>query len=186
MGFFMKIPENSIFAMLLRQSWWVSALVALATFAVVQNFMAWGYALFATLPFIVITLMVAWKQAFGPKGARVEKALEKIRSMAWEDFAQALERGYKAEGYTVKRVEGVADFELEKLGYLTLVSARRWKAGRTGIEPLRELAVAGEQREARECQYAVAGELTEQARAFAKQKGVKLVEGAELASLVRG
>ncbi len=180
-----KIPENSIFAMLLRRSWWVSALAAVATFWVVQNFMAWGYALFATLPFTVITLMVAWKQVFGPTGARVEKALEKTRSLSWEDFAQALERGYKAGGYTVQRVEGVADFELEKLGYLTLVSARRWKAARTGIEPLRELAAAGEKREARECQYVVAGELTEQARAFAKQKGVKLVEGAQLVQLLR-
>lgn len=181
-----KIPENSLFAILQRQSWWVSALAALATFVVVQNFIPWGYALFATLPFTVIALMVAWKQVFGPDGARVEKALEKIRNMAWEDFAQALERGYKAEGYTVKRVDGAVDFELEKLGYLTLVCARRWKAARTGTEPLRELAAAGEKRSARECQYAVAGELTEQARTFAKQKGVKLVEGAELARLVRG
>jgi restriction system protein len=181
-----KIPENSIFAMLLRQSWWVSALAALATFVVVQNFVPWGYALFATLPFTVITLMVAWKQLFGPTGARVEKALEKTRSLSWEDFAQALERGYRAEGYTVQRVDGAADFELQKLGYLTLVSARRWKAARTGVDPLRELAAAGEKREARECHYAVAGELTDQARAFAKKKGVKLVEGAELARLVRG
>jgi restriction system protein len=88
--------------------------------------------------------------------------------------------------YCVQRVDGAVDFELEKLGYLTLVCARRWKAARTGIEPLRELAELREKRSARECHYAVAGELTEQARAFAKQKGVKLVEGAELARLVRG
>jgi restriction system protein len=181
-----KIPENSLFAILQRQSWWVSALAALATFVVVQNFVAWVYALFATLPFTVIALMVAWKQIFGPNGARVEKTLEKTRSMSWEDFAQALERGYRAEGYAVQRATGVVDFELEKLGYVTLVSARRWKAARTGIEPLKELAAAGERLGARECRYAVAGELTEQARAFARQKGVKLVEGAELARLVRG
>ena len=62
---------------------------------------------------------------------------------------------------------------------------RRWKAARTGIEPLRELAALGEKRTARECHYVLAGVLTEQARAFATQKGVKLVEGAELARLVR-
>jgi len=180
-----KIPDNSIFAILLRQSWWVSALAALATFAVVQNFIAWGYALFATMPFTVLTLIVAWKQIRTPSSARVAKALEKTRSMSWEDFAQALERGYRAEGYAVQRVDGAVDFELEKLGYVTLVCARRWKAARTGIEPLRELAAAGEKRGARGCQYAVAGELTAQARTFAQQKGVKLVEGAELARLVR-
>lgn len=180
-----KMAENSIFAILLRQSWWVSALAALATFGVVQNFIAWGYALFATTPFTVITLIVAWRQIRTPSAARVAKALEKTRSMSWEDFAQALERGFRAEGYTVQRVDGAVDFELEKLGYVTLVCARRWKAARTGVEPLRELVAAGEKRGARECRYVVAGGLTEQARAYAKQKGVKLLEGAELVRLAR-
>jgi len=66
------------------------------------------------------------------------------------------------------------------------VSARRWKAARTGIEPLRDLVGEGEQREARECRYVLTGELTDQARAFAQQQRVRLVAGAELARLVRG
>lgn len=180
-----KMAENSLFAILLRKSWWVSALAALATFVLVRNFMEWGYALFATTPFTVIALIVAWRQIRTPDGARLAKALEKIRGMSWENFAQALETGFRAEGYAVRRVKGAADFELEKLGYVTLVSARRWKAARTGVEPLKELAAAGEKCDARECRYAVAGMLTEQARAFAMQKGVKLVEGAELVKLVR-
>jgi len=181
-----KLAENSIFAILLRQDWWVSALAALATFGLAQNFLPWGYALFATTPFTGITLIVVWRQIRTPSGARLAKALEKTRSLSWEDFAQALERGFKAEGYAVRRVDGAVDLELEKLGYVTLVYARRWKAARTGMEPLKELVAAGEQCGARGCQYVVAGELTAQARAFAKQQGVKLVEGAELAKLVRG
>jgi len=180
-----KMAENSLFAILMRQDWWVSALIALAVFGAVHTFMAWGYALFATTPFTVITLMVAWKQIRVPGGARLEKALEKVRSLSWENFAQALETGFKAEGYAVQRVDGAADFELEKSGRVTLVCARRWKAARTGMEPLKELAAAGEKRSAAECRYAVAGELTEQARAFATKQGMKLVEGAELAKLVR-
>lgn len=180
-----KLGENSVFAILLRQSWWVSALVAIAVFGLAQNFLPWGYALFATTPFTVITLIVAWKQIRVPGGARLATALEKIRSLSWEDFEQALETGFRDEGYAVQRVDGAADFELEKSGRVTLVCARRWKAARTGIAPLKELVAAGEKRGASECQYAVAGELTEQARAFATQKGVKLVEGAELARLVR-
>ncbi len=180
-----KLAENSLFAILMRQSWWVSALVAVAVFALVQNFMAWGYALFATTPFTVIMLMVIWKQIRTPSGARLEKALERIRSLPWEDLAQALETGFRAEGYAVRRVKGAADFELDKLGYVTLVCARRWKVARTGVEPIRELAEAGEKQDARGCRYVVAGELTEQARIFAQQKGVKLVEGVELVRLVR-
>ena len=180
-----KLPENSLFAILLRQSWWMSALLALVVFVVVRSFMEWGYALFATTPFTVIALMVAWKQIRVPSGARLERALEKIRNLAWEDFAQALEKAFSAEGYAVRRIKGAADFELEKLGYVTLVCARRWKVARTGMEPLRELVAAGEKRDARGCRYVVAGVLTEQAREYATKQGVKLVEGAELVRLVR-
>ena len=69
----LKLPENSLFAILMRQDWWVSALCALATFALVQNFMEWGYALFATTPFTVISLMVVWRRIRIPDGARLEK-----------------------------------------------------------------------------------------------------------------
>lgn len=180
-----KMAENSLFAILLRQDWWVSALLALAVFVAVQNFIPWGYAIFATAPFTVITLMVAWKQIRTPSAARVEKALKKICGLPWEDFAQALEAGFRKEDYAVQRIEGAADFVLEKAGRVTLVCARRWKAARTGVEPLKELVAAGEKRSAWECRYVVAGELTAQARALAQQKGVKLVEGVELVKLVR-
>lgn len=181
----MKLPENSLFAILLRKPWWVSALGALLTFAVVRLFLPWGYALFATLPFTVITLMVIWKNFRVPSGARLERMLEKIRNMHWDEIAQALERAFKAEGFAVQRVKGAADFELEKLGYVTLVCARRWKAVRTGVEPIKELVEYGEKREARQCRYVATGEVTTQARAYAKAQGVILIEGAELAKLVR-
>lgn len=180
-----KLPENSLFAILMRQDWWVSALAALATYALVQNFMPWGYALFATTPFTVITLMVIRKQFREPGGARLERALEKIRALQWEEFASKLEAAFRAEGFNVKQIKGAADFELEKLGYVTLVSARRWKVARTGVEPIKELVEYGEKRDARQCRYVAAGEVTGQARAYAKEQGVVLVEGVELAKLVR-
>jgi len=179
-----KLAENSLFGILLRSRWWVSALVALGTFGAVRLFLEWGYALLATTPFIVIAAMAAWKQIRTPRGARLEQALEKVRAMSWEAFARALEEGLRREGYSVKRVEGAADFELEKAGRVSLVCARRWKASRTGAGPLKELAAAGEKRAAGESVYAVAGEMTEQARGFAKEKAVRLVEGVELLRLI--
>jgi restriction system protein len=180
-----KMAENSLFAILLRSQWWWSVLVAAGVFVAVRLFMAWGYALFATSPFIVIALIRAWRQIRVPSGARLEKALAGVRAMAWEDFAHALEAGFRREGYAVKRVTGAADFELEKAGRLSLVGARRWKASRTGVEPLKELVAAGERRGVQECRFAAAGELTQQAREFAKEKSVQLVEGATLIGLAK-
>jgi restriction system protein len=180
----MKLPENSLFAILLRSRWWVSMLVALGAFGVVRLFMHEGYAFFAALPFIVIAVMARWRQRGVPSGARLDEAIEALRAMTWEEFARALEQGYRREGYVVKRVEGVADFELEKAGRLSLVAAKRWKASSTGVEPLKELVAAGEAREAVECVYVLAGEMTQNAVGFAKKAKISWVRGAELVRLV--
>src|SRR5262245_19622248 len=123
----MKLPENTLFAVLLRSRWWVSLLVALGVFALIRLFLSEGYAFFGALPFIVIAVVAAWKQFRVPSGARVDATIAALRAMPWEEFALALEQGYRWQGYAVKRVEGAADFELEKAGRLALVAAKRWK-----------------------------------------------------------
>lgn len=181
----MKLPENSLFGVLMRARWWTSALVAIGVFALVRLLLPADLAFFAALPFAVIAAVVVWREIRQPRGARLERRLAAVRAMTWEQFADALETGYRRAGYAVKRVEGPADFELEKGGRVSLLSARRWKAAVTGIEPLRELAAAGEKRGAAECLVAVAGDMSARARAFLAEKGLKTVEGGELVMLAR-
>jgi restriction system protein len=181
----MKLPENSLFAILLRSRWWVSLLVAVGVFAVARLFLPVGFAFFTVLPFIVISVMSLWRQLHVPSGARLDAAIGSLRAMTWEEFARALEQGYRRKGYVVKRVEGAADFELERAGRLSLVAARRWKASNTGVEPLKELVAAGEAREAAECIYVLAGEMTQNALGFAKKTKVNWVRGVDLVKLVR-
>jgi restriction system protein len=180
-----KMAENSLFAVLLRAPWYVSVLVSVGVFGLVRLFLPWSYALFGTLPFIVIALIAIWRQLRAPGAKKVAAGLEALRALSWEEFARALEEGFRREGYAVKRVSGAADFELEKAGRLSLVTARRWKAAATGVEPLRELVAAGEKRKAGECVYVVAGEVTANARAFATEKALRLVEGAALTALAK-
>jgi restriction system protein len=181
----MTLPENTLFAILLRSRWWVSMLVALGTFAAVRLFLDAGFAFFAALPFIVIGVIALWKQRHVPSGARLEAAMETLHAMTWEAFARALEQGYQRQGYTVKRVEGPADFELEKAGRVSLVAAKRWKASRAGIEPLKELIAAGEARGAAECVVVHAGEMTQNAERFAQKAKIKWLRGADLVRLVK-
>ncbi len=180
----LRLHENSLFAILLRARWWVSLLVGFGVFAGLRLLLPWGYALFAALPFAVIAAVALWRQLRVPSAARLAARLEALRALPWEAFAAALEAGFRREGYGVSRPVGAqADFELELAGRVSLVACKRWKASRTGVEPLRELHAAGLAREARECVYVCAGEITGQARAFAAQNGIRLVEGAELAKL---
>lgn len=180
----LKMAENSLFAVLLRSPWWVSALVAGGAFMAFRLVVPDLYAFAGALPFTVIAVVAAWKQLRAPSAEKIATGLEALRAMTWEAFARALEDGFRREGYSVKRAEGAADFELEKAGRVSLVCARRWKASRTGVEPLKELVAAGEKRGAGECVYVVAGEMTGNAREFAGQRGIRLVEGVGLVGLV--
>jgi restriction system protein len=178
-----QIPDKSLFAVLLRSPWWVSFLVAAGVFALMRYFLPAMYAFAGALPFFVIGCVAGWKQFRAPSAKKIAARLDELRQTSWEEFARALEAGFRREGYEVKRIEGAADFALERAGRLTLVAAKRWKASRTGVEPLKELVELGQKRGAGECWYFCAGEMTENARIFARDKAVKVVEGAELARL---
>lgn len=180
-----RMNPNSLFAILLRKPWWVSIAVAAGLFAVVRLAIPPFYAAFATLPFLVIGCYAGWQQLRAPSAARVARALDKLRAMAWEEFSAALEAAYRREGYSVGRIAGApAELELTRAGRTALVACKRWKATRTGIDPLRELDAAKRARDAHDCIYVATAEITRNARAFAAEKGIKLLEGAELATLL--
>ena len=182
----MKLHPNSPFAILLRSPWWASGLVAAGIFALGRFFLPAAYALFAALPFIVIALYVAWKALRAPSSARIAATLERVRAMSWDEFSAAIEEAFRRDGYTVTRHAAGADFELVQGSRSTLVACKRWKARTTGIEPLRELEKARSEREAAHCIFVATGEVTAQARAFAAQRNIRVLEGAELAQKIRG
>jgi restriction system protein len=176
--------DNSAFAMLSRAPWWVSVLIAGAAFMLARHFVPDVYAIFVPLPFYVTGGYAAWRQLRVPSGARIARTLEALRVLSADEFTRALEEAYRREGYTVARIGGgKADLELTRGARTTLVACRRWKAQRTGVEPLRELDAERHAREAHECAYVAVGEITDTARAFAAEKSIRLVGGAELARL---
>ena len=183
----MKINENSLFAILLRSQWWVSALIAVAVVGALRFLMPTMYAVAAALPFIGIALYLAYRQLREPSGRRIARTLERLRALPWDEFAGEMAKAYGREGYEVQRLaDAKADFALVRGGRTTLVACKRWKATRTGIEPLRELDAARRAQEASECVYVAAGDVTEQARAFAAQKNIRLLGRVELAKKLRG
>jgi restriction system protein len=180
-----KLKENSLFAVLLRSPFWVSFAVAAGLFALVRLFLPAPYAVAGVAPFIVIGCMAGWRQLRAPSAKRIAARLEAIRTMPRDEFAAALEASFRREGYEVTRFGGPqADLELERGGRRTVVACRRWKATRTGAEPLRELLAAAAAREADDCIYIVAGDVTDNARSFAAEKRIRLLGGAELARMM--
>jgi len=177
--------ENSLFALLLRSRWWISFAVAAGVFLLVRLFIPETYAIVVPIPFIVIGCIAAWRQLRAPGAGRIAERLEAARALSWQDFGATLEAAYRQEGYAVaRRASGAADLVLERDGQRTLVSAKRWKVARAGVEPLRALVAAEDGDATARRVFIAAGEVSAQARAFAADKGIRIVEGAELAALL--
>src|SRR5690349_3664330 len=98
----LKMHENSLFAMLLRSPWWMSALLAVAVGVGLRFVLPLEFAVFSAAPFALIAAYVAWRQLRAPSAARVAKGLERLRALPWDEFARALEEAWKREGYAVK------------------------------------------------------------------------------------
>jgi restriction system protein len=180
-----KPAEGSLFAILARSPFWVSLLIAGALFAVARNFVPDLFALATTLPFLGIAAYAGWRQFKTPSANRVTATMDELREMTWGQFSAVIAETFRREGYEVGGLEdGVANYELQKNGYKSLLSCKRWKVAQTGISPLRELFEATRAREARDCIYVATGDFTETARAFARDKKMRLLNGVELATLV--
>jgi restriction system protein len=179
--------ENSLFAILLRSSFLWSFMIAAVMIGAMLALLPEAYrivAIISGLPFIVIGCIAAWRQLRAPSAARVSRTAEAVRAMSWNDFRTALSDAYRREGYDVQPAEGPADLELRKEWRRSLVSCKRWKAGRTGVEPLRDLVKAKEAREAHDCMYVAVGEISDNAREFATKNAIALIGPAELARIM--
>jgi len=96
-----------------------------------------------------------------------------------------LDLAFVRNGYQVERANGPADLELTREGRVTLVACKRWKATRTGIEPIREFDAATAERGVKRI-YVAAGEVTANARTFAEQRSIELMDEEELGRLLAG
>ena len=183
----LKMSENSLFAVLLRSPWWISFGLAIAigagTYAIFPKDMA-SLAPFVGLPFIVTGGIAAWRQLRVPGHARVAATLQAVEAMAWREFAEVIEAGLRRGGYQVERMDGAADFRAVKGGRVTLVSCKRWKAASLGIESLRELEAARRKAEAWDSMVVSIGRVSDNARSFARDHGMKILQGVELAQLL--
>jgi len=183
----LKMSENSLFAILLRSSWWMSAAVGAAFVLGAKAILPGQYFIvgaFGALPFFIIAGIAAWRQLRAPSPVKVAKTLEAAGALSWAEFAALLEAGMRADGYTVERIDGGADFLTVKAGRTAVVAARRWKGAKLGLEPLRELEAQRHKRDTHDAVFVTIGEVTEKAAQYARSNGIRMLAGADLAKLV--
>ena len=184
----LRMAENSLFAVLLRSPWWVSIAVAVVLALLAGALLPANYrvvGVVSTLPFVVIGALAARRQWRLPSAAQAAQTLQAISRMSWQEFAPRLEDALRRQGYAVQRGRGaVVDFELERQGRRTLVSARRWKSARIGLEALRALQAERAAADASDALYVCLGELTDTARPYAVEHGITVWQAADLARVL--
>jgi restriction system protein len=173
-----KMAENSLFAILMRNPWWISMLIVIVFCLLCMAILPKDLRIFGmmgTFPFF-ITGAVAFKRQWGkPSAAKLQTELERLSALSWRDFSAELEAKFVKQGFEVTRLNsGVADFKLEKAGHITLVTAKRYKAATHGLEALQALVAQQEAQGADKAMYVCLSAVTAQAAKFAKEKGVVL------------
>ena len=183
-----KMSEKSLFATLLRAPWWVSFLVMFGVALVAGALLPEAYKIAGMLgafPFFVIGVMAAWRQRNAISASRIEELVEQARGMGWRDFSVLIEEALRQQGFVVTRLnDGPADFQIEKNGRVTLVSAKRWKAATVGAEHLRELLAARESQQAFSCTCMSLGIFSQSAIDLASQNPIQLLGPANIAQLM--
>jgi len=183
-----KMSEKSLFATLLRAPWWVSFLVMFAVALVAGALLPEAYktaGMLGAFPFFVIGVMAAWRQRNAISASRIQELVEQARSMGWRDFSVLVEEALRQQGFVVTRLnDGPADFQIEKNGRVTLVSAKRWKAATVGAEHLRELLAVRESRDAFSCTCMSLGVFSQAAIDLANDSPMQLLGSANIAQLM--
>lgn len=180
---------RSLFAVLLRQPWWVSAVVGVALGLVAAALAPadWrGVMLMTGLPFLVIAGIAFARGLGAPSAAQVDATVQAARALGWPAFAQQLHDAFGRDGWTVQRVDLPShDFRLERGAEVMLVAARRWKSAHLGLEPLRALQAARAADDGAAALCIALGEPSDAARRFATAERIAVWQAAELAQALR-
>lgn len=183
-----KMSEKSLFATLLRAPWWVSFLVMFGVALVAGALLPEAYktaGMLGAFPFFVIGVMAAWRQRNAISASRIQELVEQARGVGWRDFSVLIEEALRQQGFVVSRLnDGPADFQIEKNGRITLVSAKRWKAATVGAEHLRELLAVRESRDAFSCTCMSLGVFSQAAIDLASSSPMQLLGSANIAQLM--
>jgi len=185
-----KMAQGSLFAILLRSTWWYSILIGLVIIALCTAITDAQYLVLSTtvgLPFLVIGGYAGFKQLQQPSKKRVLAVIEEAKKMQALAVAQKIATSYTSNGYELNTYQGNgAELELKRAHQKLLVCTKRFKAANTGIDPLKSLVAVGETVDATGYLYVTLGDVTDAALDYAQQNRIEIVQSSRLVSLFDG
>lgn len=202
----MRRQNESFGELLLRLPWWVSAAFGIVAFAGVR----WGISIWAgedtscqmlakaitplaPLPLLVFGIFAVGSFYFARRRSRLveeQTSLEKLRETPWKDFECLVAEAYRRQGYQVeyslgRGADGGVDLTLHKDGHKSLVQCKQWKVFSVGAHVVREMFGLMTAEKADQAIIVTTGGFTREARNFAADKPLQLVDGPQLFALVQ-
>jgi restriction system protein len=138
--------------------------------------------------FLFASFLSFLTQKFRSKRFKTTKSMSDLRSLSWRQFESYIGELFREQGYFVMETDegpdnGV-DLVLKKDGEKTYVQCKHWKANSVGVEKVRELLGAMTAGGAHNGIFVASGYYTNPAKEFARECGIRLVDGDELAHLI--
>ncbi|MDD2464135.1 MAG: restriction endonuclease [Desulfobulbus sp.] len=118
-----------------------------------------------------------------------QKNIQSIRDLSWKQFEELVGEAYRRQGYTVLENEGAGpdggvDLWLRKDGNQYLVQCKQWKTLKVGVKVVREMYGLVTAHNASGSIIITSGLFTQEAKAFARDKPLDLVEGQQLVAMI--
>jgi restriction system protein len=116
--------------------------------------------------------------------------LDDIRALSWRQFESIVGEAFRRRGYSVIEnavdgADGGIDLALRKDGQRFVVQCKQWKQWKVGVKPVRELAGVMTATGAEGGFFVASGRYTEEARRFARNVGIELIDGEALIDMVQ-
>ena len=118
------------------------------------------------------------------------KAADSLDGMSWQEFELLVGEAFRLQGYQVTEIggggaDGGVDLVLRKGSEKFLVQCKQWRAFTVGVTVVRELYGVMAAKGAAGGFVVTSGRFTEEAKAFASGRNVKLVDGPRMFGLIK-
>jgi restriction system protein len=141
--------------------------------------------------FIIGACVSSFKNKHRIKLVDKQTGIDSIRDMSWQDFELLVGEAFRRKGFEVKEnggggADGGIDLVLTKNGKKSIVQCKRWKTFSIGVPLIRELYGVMTSERANDCIFVSSGNFTAEARLFAEDKPIWLIDGSELSKMIAG
>ncbi len=184
-GLFVKLPPNSLFAILLRSPWWFSALLVVGFVLLSRLLLSdeyWKFGAVGAFPFVITAVLALKRQLKAPKVSTINTQIEALRNMPWPQFSEKIVQSLTQQGYTIAKLQSAtgADFLISKQDQKIVLAAKRWKAANLGESELHQLNKAKQFHKADGAWYITVGNVSNKAVLFANKNQIELLQDALL------